>query len=95
MSLVPLAYFGDSPSIGLATIFGVTASWGIYNINELDKDNYTYSQVLQRNMAIPVGIFALGSGAYWLLKKAKPDTKAKINVTPLNNGAILSLSSNF
>lgn len=79
----------------LATATGVTASWGLYNINELDKDDYSHGEVFQRNMAVAVGVVALVHGSNWLLKKAKPDTKATINVTPLNDGAVMSLSSRF
>jgi len=46
-------------------------------------------------MAIPIGAIALTESANWLLKKVKPDTKANINVMPLADGAVLSLSSRF
>ena len=69
--------------------------WGLYNMNKLDKGNYSQGEIFQRNMAIPLGAVTLSYGATWLFKKAKPDTKANINVTPLNDGAVLSLSSTF
>lgn len=95
MSLVPIAYFVDSPSLVGGVVAGVTAGWGSYNINDLDKGDYSEGEIFRRNMAIPVGAIVLGSGANWLLKKSKPDTKANINITPLADGAVLSLSSRF
>ncbi|MBH1970126.1 hypothetical protein FK216_03680 [Moraxellaceae bacterium AER2_44_116] len=97
ISPMAVGFAGDSPSSSWVPymIGGVFAGWGLYNLTELDKDNYSYSQVLQRNIAIPVGAAALTFGANWLLKKANSDTKANINVTPLNDGAVLSLSSTF
>ncbi len=91
---VGFSYKGG-PTLPVYIVGSFLAGWGIYNINELDKNNYTYSQVLQRNMVIPLGAVALTFGVNRLLKKAKPDTKANINVTPLHDGAVFSLSSNF
>ena len=91
-------FAGDSPSsTWVAPIMagGFFVGWGLYNMNKLDKGNYSQGEIFQRNMSIPLGAVTLSYGANWLFKKAKPDTKANINVTPLNDGAVLSLSSTF
>lgn len=98
-SLITIGFTIDShePSeivAGFGMASGI-ASWGLYNINKLDKDNYSHGEVFLRNMAIPIGAFAITESANWLLKKSKPDTKANINITPLADGAVLSLSSRF
>jgi len=94
-----------SPTVGFSYKGGSTfpmyivgsffAGWGLYNINDLDRGDYSEGEIFRRNMAIPLGAVALTFGANRLLKKAKPETKANINVTPLHDGAILSLSSAF
>ena len=98
MSPLMAGFAGDSPSATLTSSVVVGSAfvgWGLYNINDLDKGDYSEGEIFRRNMAIPLAAVALGLGTNWLLKKAKPDTKANINVTPLSDGAVFSLSSNF
>ena len=98
MSPLMAGFAADSPSATLTSSVVVGSAfvgWGLYNINDLDKGDYSEGEIFRRNMAIPVGAIVLGSGANWLLKKAKPDTQSQIDVTPLADGAVLSLSSRF
>lgn len=91
---VGFSYKGGS-TLPVYVVGSAFVGWGLYNINDLDKGDYSEGEIFRRNMAIPLGAAALTFGANRLLKKAKPDTKANINVTPLHDGAVFSLSSNF
>ncbi len=98
MSPLMAGFAGDSPSATLTSsvlVGSAFVGWGLYNVNDLDKGDYSEGEIFRRNMAIPVGAITLSLGTNWLLKKVKPDTKANINVMPLADGAVLSLSSRF
>jgi hypothetical protein len=91
---VGLSYKGGS-TLPVYIAGGYFVGWAWYNITKLDKRDYSEGEIFRRNMANPLGLVGLVLGPGWLLKQAMPDTKANINITPLNDGAILSLSSTF
>jgi len=59
--------YNNGPSLPVYIFGGFLVCWGLYNIFVLGKGDYTYSQVLQRNIAIPVGAAALTFWDNWLL----------------------------
>lgn len=88
----------DTPSSAFLTAanYGVTyGGWGLYNINELDKGSYTYNEVFKRNITAAAMVSVSLLVNRWMIERDVYKQNTSLQITPLSDGAIMSLSSNF
>ena len=92
--LTLLSPLGTSSNVSDTTNYvgvGSAMSIGLYNVIELKDDSYSKSEIFKKNM---VG-WHLFAASIWLSEKLTGNKETVASITPLHDGAVLTINHRF